>query len=52
MELGYWLINTPGIGGLIVVLVIISLLLIYSRTLYWIHQGGQADEPGSDHAPH
>lgn len=41
----YRLINTPGIGGLAVVLVGGGMLLSVGLALRWIVQGGKADEP-------
>ncbi len=54
MQLGYWLINTAGIGGLVVTAVGVTLLIVYARMLWWIHQGGEvADAPGGEgDAPH
>ncbi len=40
----YRLINTPGIGGLVVVLVGGGVLLSVALALRWIIQGGKADE--------
>lgn len=40
----YWLMNTPGVGGVFVLLIVASSILIYARTLFWIARGGQADE--------
>jgi len=41
----YWLMNTPGVGGVVVVLIVVLSVLIYTGTLFWIARGGQADEP-------
>jgi hypothetical protein len=40
----YWLVNTAGLGGIVVGLVGGGSLLAYALTLRWIHQGGQSDE--------
>ncbi len=54
MALGYWLINTAGIGGLVVTVVAVTLLIVYLRMLWWIHEGAKvADAPGGEgDAPH
>jgi archaellin len=36
----YWLINTAGIGGLIVIVAFAVLLVAYARVLRWINEGG------------
>ena len=41
----YWLMNTPGVGGVVVILIVASSILIYAGALFWIARGGQADEP-------
>lgn len=45
MSLGYWLINTAGIGGLVVITVFVVLLLVYTRVLIWIHDGAKLGAP-------
>lgn len=40
----YWLINTPGVGGMTVLLIVGGSLAIYFSTLRWIARGGQTDE--------
>ena len=40
----YWLVNTAGVGGIVVGLVGGGSLLAYALTLRWIHQGGRSDE--------
>ncbi len=40
----YWLINTAGVGGIIVLLVGGGSLTAYLLTLRWIARGAQADE--------
>ncbi len=52
IALGYWFINTAGIGGIIVTGVFLTLLLVYARVLRWVHEGGETDEitGGKPHA--
>ncbi len=52
MALGYWFINTAGIGGIVVTGVFLTLLLVYARVLRWVHEGGETDEinGGEPHA--
>jgi len=40
----YWLVNTPGLGGIAVALVGGGSVLAYALTLRWIHKGAQAEE--------
>lgn len=40
----YWLVNTAGVGGIVVGLIGGGSLLAYALTLNWIAQGAQADE--------
>ena len=40
----YALLNTPGLGGVLVVIMGGGSILAYSLTLRWIAQGGQASE--------
>lgn len=40
----YWLLNTPGLGGIAVSLLAGAILLTFAKTLLWISQGGQAEE--------
>ncbi|MBI3762140.1 MAG: hypothetical protein HY260_09805 [Chloroflexi bacterium] len=40
----YWLVNTPGLGGIIVGFVGGGSVVAYALTLRWINDGGQADE--------
>ena len=44
MSVGYWLFNTAGIGGLVVVTVFIVLIFIYARVLRWILDGGKVGD--------
>ena len=41
----YWLLNTPGLGGLALLLIIAALLTIFTLTLIWITRGAKAGEP-------
>ena len=41
----YWLVNTPGLGGIAVGLIVIISVSSYAGALRWIAQGAQADEP-------
>jgi hypothetical protein len=40
----YWLINTPGLGGIIVTLLALLILVMVFFTLRWIALGADADE--------
>jgi len=40
----YWLVNTPGVGSLVVLLIGGGSILAYGLTLRWIVRGGEADE--------
>lgn len=44
-QLLYWLVDTVGVGGAVVFLVSGGSVLAYGLTLYWIHRGGQDDDP-------
>ena len=41
----YILINTPGIGSIIAVLLAASILIAVALMLRWIVRGAEADEP-------
>lgn len=41
----YWLVNTPGIGGIIVSILGLGILLSVGLTLRWIIQGDLESEP-------
>lgn len=43
-EFVYWLINTPGLGGIMASMVGGGILLVVGATLRWISKGGQAPE--------
>lgn len=39
----YWFINTPGIGGIIVVLLAVTILTAITFSLRWIINGGKTE---------
>jgi hypothetical protein len=41
----YVLINTPGVGSLIAVMMAVTILIAVALTLRWIARGAEADEP-------
>ncbi|MDH5507043.1 MAG: hypothetical protein OEZ02_07455 [Anaerolineae bacterium] len=41
----YWLINTPGLGGLAFITLAATILFSVSMTLRWISAGSAAPEP-------
>ncbi|MEK6256098.1 MAG: hypothetical protein N2C13_02125 [Chloroflexota bacterium] len=41
----YWLINTPGLGGIIAILLGPGIMLAVGFTLRWIMRGSQESEP-------
>ncbi len=40
----YWLVNTPGLGGLAVIAIVMICLGSFAAALRWILQGGEVDE--------
>jgi hypothetical protein len=40
----YTLINTPGVGSLIAVMLAVTILIAVALTLRWIARGAEADE--------
>lgn len=48
MSVIYWLINTAGFGGLVVVVVFASLIILYARLLRWIVDGGYPAGPAGE----
>jgi hypothetical protein len=40
----FWLVDTPGLGGLIVGLIVVVFVSASGSALRWIAQGAQADE--------
>lgn len=41
----YWLVNTAGLGGLTVGLIVLISVGAYGGALRWITRGAEADEP-------
>jgi hypothetical protein len=41
----YWLVNTPGLGGVAVGLIVIISVGAVGSALAWIARGAQANEP-------
>ena len=41
--MGYWLINTAGIGGFVVVGVFLALMVVYARLVRWVLDGGKVE---------
>ena len=40
----YWLVNTPGLGGIVLMVLSLGAVLVALMTLNWINSGKQADE--------
>jgi hypothetical protein len=40
----YWLVNTPGLGGVVILLLTLGAALAAVWTLHWISDGSQAEE--------
>ncbi len=40
----YWLVNTPGLGGIVLMTLLPGTALAIILTLNWIRKGGQVDE--------
>ncbi len=40
----YWLVNTAGVGGIFVVVLLGAMSLVYGRLLGWISGGGKTVE--------
>lgn len=40
----FWLVNTPGLGGLFVSLIVIIWVVAAGSALRWIARGAEADE--------
>ncbi|NCF65060.1 MAG: hypothetical protein JSV68_14775 [Anaerolineaceae bacterium] len=40
----FWLLHTPGIGGVAVILVGLGSVLVYTLTLVWIRAGRQVGD--------
>jgi len=41
----FWVVDTPGIGGIAVALVAVISVSFYASALYWVARGAQVDEP-------
>ena len=41
----YWLVNTPGLGGIVLLILTTGTVLAAILTLRWISDGRQAKEP-------
>jgi hypothetical protein len=41
----YWLVNTPGLGGLFVGLIVVFWVIAAGSAVRWIARGALADEP-------
>lgn len=40
----FWMMNTPGLGGLVVAMIVTTVVAICTRTLLWIVQGAKVVE--------
>ncbi len=40
----YWLVNTPGLGGVVLLLLTLGTALAATWTLHWISDGSKAEE--------
>jgi hypothetical protein len=40
----YWVINTPGLGGIAVAILAVSIITMVTITLRWIVKGGEVEE--------
>ncbi len=40
----YWLVNTPGLGGIVLLVLSSGAVLGACGTLFWINRGKQVDE--------
>ncbi len=43
----FWLLHTPGVGGIAVIVVGLGSMLIYTLTLLWIRAGGTVGDMDS-----
>jgi len=43
----YWLVNTPGLGGVVILLLTLGTVLAAILTLHWISNGSRAEESES-----
>jgi hypothetical protein len=44
----YWLLNTPGLGGVAVGAIVATSLTAYAGALFWIARGGHGDKVGDE----
>ncbi len=40
----YWLVNTPGLGGIVLFLLTSAVLVAAIATFRWIHDGGKGED--------
>jgi hypothetical protein len=45
LQFFYWLVNTPGLGGLSVGLIVVLWAIAAGSAMRWIARGALADEP-------
>ena len=43
-EFFYWLVNTPGLGGIVLIALVSGVLAAAITTFRWIHAGGKGEE--------
>lgn len=43
-EFLFWLVNTPGVGGIAVGLIGLLSVSVYAGAIFWIARGADADE--------
>ncbi len=43
----YWLVNTPGLGGIVLLVLSLGAVLVSLMTINWISSGKQDDESDS-----
>jgi hypothetical protein len=44
LQFFYWLVDTPGLGGLTVILFSGASVALYALVLRWVHRGALAEE--------
>ncbi len=40
----YWLVNTPGLGGIVLIVLTLSVVVAAISTFRWIYVGGKGEE--------
>ncbi len=40
----YWLVNTPGLGGIVLIVLTFSVVVAAIATFRWIYAGGKGEE--------